>query len=608
MNRNNKSNHTMNVSRKVTLALATGASILMASCSLKQMTKLAEEQELTVNPSPLELHGDSVTFDMSATLPVNMLKKNKVYTLKTWYEYGDPTQELDQFTFSDVEFPNQKVEQPNLSKKFSFPYEEGMEEGTLNIQGIASNVAKTKSEETAVFPVAKGLITTSRLFKSTANAVIADHGYNNQEELETHSVEFFFEQGSAKLRGSETKGEQGQILTAFIASKNETRTVTITGSHSPEGSESANSKLSEERAKVIKAFYESKMKEYDYKGLADSIKFETKVVFQDWKGLKKALSSSSLSSEEQKQVSSIINGAGSYQEKSKKIEKLSFYKSVILKEIYPQLRTSFTEVLSVKPKKTDAEISVLAKAIYEGTMDASELSYEELMYAATLTPLLEEKRKIYEAATKSNDSWKSHNNLGAVYVMLAKKSTSSSTIEDYLTKAKDQFSLAVNKEENATTLANLMGAQLALGDLKDAEETIKKADKAGSSNTATASAISNTKGIIAIRKGNYDSAIKYLSNATDAESVKYNLGLAYLLKKNYTKAATTLEEATYENDKDAYAYYLRAVTAARSGNEAVLGVMLQKAVSLDSDLKAKALTDLEFASYFESEAFLNALN
>ena len=84
----------MILSRKASLALLTGATLFMASCSLKQMTKMAEEQELKVNPSPLELHGDSIIFDMSATLPVKMLKKNKVYTLKTWYAYGDPTEQL----------------------------------------------------------------------------------------------------------------------------------------------------------------------------------------------------------------------------------------------------------------------------------------------------------------------------------------------------------------------------------------------------------------------------------------------------------------------------------------------------------------------------------
>ena len=578
----------------------------MASCSLKQMAKMAEEQELTVNPSPLELHGDSVIFDMSAKLPVKMLKKNKVYTLKTWYEFGDPTEQLEQFKFTDTEFPNQKVEQPSLSKRFSFPYKEGMETGTLQIQGIASNVAKTKVQETPVYPTASGLIMTSRLFQAAPSAIYADHGYNNKEELEPHNVEFLFDQGSSVLRRSEAKGAQGQLLTAFIASKIKTKTVTIIGSHSPEGTESTNSKLAEQRATVIREFYQRKMREYDYKGLADSIKFETKAIFQDWVALKNALKSYDGISDDQKSaILSIVNDSGNFEVKAKQISKLSFYNK-LLKEVYPSLRTSTTEILSVKPKKTDAEINVLAKGISEGTIPADSLSYEELMYAATLTPLLEEKQKIYEAATKSNDSWKSHNNLGAVYVQMAQKSSNADTKKEYLEKAKAQFGLASNKEENSITFGNLASVELSLGNIPAAEAALKTAQNSGGSSEAYKS-IAYTKGVIAIRKGDYSTAIGSLSSASDLPNAKYNLGLAQLLKKDYSKAATTLEEATYADDKNALAYYLRAIVAARTANETALGVTLTKATSLNTALKAKALTDLEFASFVSNPVFLDAL-
>ena len=303
----------MTLFRKVLFSLSAALLMLLSSCSLKQMVKLAEQQELNVNPSPLELHGDSVKFDVSATLPVKMLKKNKIYTIKTWYEYGDPTEELEKFEFKDTEFPNQKVEQPSISKSFSFPYiGEAMQTGELIIQGVASNLDKTKYQETAVLPIAKGLITTSRLYLPSYAVEFADHGYNNKEELIPNNVDFFFEQGSAKLRRSEVSGDQGQFLTAFIASKNVTRTVTITGTHSPEGLENINSKLAEDRAKVIRDFYFKKMKEFDYKGLADSIKFETKAVFQDWDALKKELDAyDGISSSEKSEIIKIINQSGS---------------------------------------------------------------------------------------------------------------------------------------------------------------------------------------------------------------------------------------------------------------------------------------------------------
>lgn len=593
--------------RKASYGVLAATAIFASSCTLKQMVKLAKEQELTVTPSPLELHGDSVKFDMSATLPVKMLKKNKIYTVRTWYEYGDPTVQLNQFKFSDTEFPNQKVEQPSITQNFSFPYAKGMETGEVKIQGVATNLTKSKSEETEELPVAKGLIMTSRSFVPTFSSLYSDHGYNNQEELEPHNVQFFFDQGSSKLRSSEVVGEQGQLLTAFIATKIKTKTVTIYGSHSPEGRESINSDLAEQRATVIREFYQKKMREFDYKGLADEIQFETKAIFQDWDGLRSALGSTSAVDENQKsQILDIVNGAGTFEEKAKAISKLSFYKTV-LNKVYPELRISKTQIMSVKPKKTDAEIQVLARGIYESGLSADTLSYEELMYAATLTPLVEEKIKIYQSATKSNDSWKSHNNLGACYVDLAKKASNTTLRNENLTKALAQFELAVNKESNATSLTNLASTLVALEQFDKAKEALAKAKSAQSGGASQAQALAAAHGTYLIRQGDYNNAISNLVKATDVKGASHNLGLAYLLKKDYTKAETTLEKATFEDNNNALSYYLRAVVAARQGNETALGVTLGQATQKDSKLKEKAIGDLEFMNFQNSPSFTNAM-
>ena len=162
--------------------IAVGAATLSA-CSLKQMVKLAEEQELTVTPEPIELHGDSVKFEVSAVLPVKMLKKNKLYSINTNYSYGDPTQELDKFEFSTVEFPSQKVEQPSKNQNFSMFYVDAMEDGELMIMGTASNLDKTKFQNTPEMKIGDGVITTSRLVTYAFDATEAGHGFNNKVEL-----------------------------------------------------------------------------------------------------------------------------------------------------------------------------------------------------------------------------------------------------------------------------------------------------------------------------------------------------------------------------------------------------------------------------------------
>ena len=66
--------------RKVFFVAIVFASLSLGSCSLNKMAQLAEQQSLTVNPSPLELHGDSVNFEMAVNLPVKMLKPAIILT------------------------------------------------------------------------------------------------------------------------------------------------------------------------------------------------------------------------------------------------------------------------------------------------------------------------------------------------------------------------------------------------------------------------------------------------------------------------------------------------------------------------------------------------
>ena len=53
------------------------------------MIKMAKQQKLEIKPNPLEVHKDTVNFDLSGNLPVKMLKKGTSYTLNTFYKAGD---------------------------------------------------------------------------------------------------------------------------------------------------------------------------------------------------------------------------------------------------------------------------------------------------------------------------------------------------------------------------------------------------------------------------------------------------------------------------------------------------------------------------------------
>jgi len=588
--------------RKLLYAFLIFGALTFTGCTLDKMVKLAKDQNLQVTPNPLEVHKDTVNYSLSVNLPVKMLKKGTVYTLNSFYKYGNNELAMNPIPFKAEDFPNNSTEQPKVTKAFSFPYKDAYKVGTLEVQGVASK--GTKSKPTARIPIATGIITTSKLVQNSFYAAFADHGYNNQEEIVPITIpDFNFERGKSILRTSELKSDKAKQLDAFIASKNVTRTVTITGTHSPEGLERINSKLSEERAAVIEKYYRSEMKKYDYKGKADSIKFILKPIVDDWAAFKTALAIyAGITSDEKTEYLNIINSPGTFEDQENQLKKLKTY-SKVFNDVYPGLRAAKTEILTIKKKKTDAEISVLAKQITKGQVKSDTLSFEELMYAATLTPSLEEKAAIYEAATKKGSYWNAHNNLGATYIAQAIENPARAS--ELAEKAAVQLDIAVKIKETPEVDANMASVSLWRS---NPYKTISYASKALSgANSDVTRGINGVKGAAEIYTANYDAAVRSESGASDTDVNLFNKGLAQILTKDYANASTSFAEATKKNPNFALAYYGAAVAAARSSNGDAVVSNLTSAVKIDATLKEKALTDLEFTKFATTEAFRNAL-
>ncbi|MBS1977443.1 MAG: hypothetical protein JST46_08730 [Bacteroidetes bacterium] len=587
--------------RKVVYSIVIVSMLGLAGCTLPQMIKLAKQQNLTVTPNPLEVHKDTVAYDMSAILPVKMLKKGTTYTLNSFYKYGDKEMALPAVPFKGDDYPNSATEQPKVTKSFSFPYDPAYRTGMLQVEGVASK--GTSNKKTPRMDLAPGVITTSKLVQKSYFAAFADHGYNNKEEIIPVIIpDFIFEQGKSVLRRSETNSDKGKQLDAFIAAKNITRTVTITGTHSPEGRERINSKLSEERASAIEKYYRAQMKKYDYKGMADEIKFILKPIVDDWNGLKNSLASyDGISSDEKSAYLNIINNGGNFVDQQKQLEKLPTYKKVF-KDLYPALRTAKTEILTLKAKKTDAEISVLAKQMTQGG-PADALSIEELMYAATLTPSLDEKIAIYTAATKKGTYWNAHNNLGAAYLQQAIDNPSRAA--ELADKAAAQFDIAAKIKDASEVHANMATVELMKGNPYKAASHANKALNGATNDVARG--VNGVKGSAEISMAKYDAAVRSESAALTTDVNLFNKGLAQLLSKDYANASNSFGEATSKNSNMAVAYYGAAVAAARSGNADKVVSSLVSAVKIDPSLKEKALTDLEFSKYATSEAFRSAL-
>ena len=578
--------------------------LTLSGCALNKMVKMAEDQQLTVTPNPLEAHADTVSFEMSANLPVKMLKKGKVYSIRPFYVYGDNEIALEPIQFRAEDYPNSNSQQPRASEEFSFAYNPAMQNGMLMVQGVASDPSSGKSKETDRMPVAPGVVNTGRLVEAVYYPAYADHGYNNQEELTPTRVNFYFNQGSSVLRYNEKRSDRAKRLEAFIADKNVTRTVTITGTHSPEGPERVNANLAVNRAQAIEDYYRSQMQKYDYMGAADSIRFITKDVVEDWGIFKDSLAVyDGISQSEKQEWLQIINGAGTYEEKEDRLQTLPTYRKVF-RELYPKLRVAHTEVLTVKPKKSDAEIAVLSRQIRDNRISTDTLSEAELLYSASLTPSLTEQENIYKAATKRSGNWVAHNNLGAVYIAMAAENEGEE--DRYADMAITQLEIAQNKNNSAEVQANLAAAYLVKDNPYKAYEHIQNAMDMSPSNE-TAQGINSTYAPIAIRVGDYDEAVRAASSAEESAENLFNLGLAQLLNRDYQNAVNSFERATRLENNFAKAYYGAAIAYARMNNEQQVYENIERAVEADPSLKEDILQDVTFQTYSENERFRDLL-
>ena len=592
---------------KLLLPLLILGVLSMSGCALSKMIKDSNNNNWEVTPSPLEVHADTVNFEFSVTIPAKLLKPKKEYTVNTFYRYGTEEIALKSVVFRADDFPNSNTEETTITESYSFPYQDGMERGSVEVSGRATNPKTGNYKETENrLGVAEGIITTSRLVQPSYSAAYADHGYNDQEELIPTNVEFFFDQGRSVFRTTVAdNGPESEKFAAFIAEKNVTRTVTITGTHSPEGKDRINSDLAQERAAAIETWYREQMDKYDYQGMADQVRFIQKPIVDDWNDFKYMLTLyEGITADQKSEYTDIINGTGSFEQKEKQLQKLSTYKQVF-KDVYPKLRTAKTEVLTVKKKKTPEQIGILALQIANGRTSADELSIEEMAYAAAKNPSLEEKKKILEAAAKKDDTWVIHNNLGAVNLQMAMQDNARGA-RNLINTALNHFRISNQKKANVEAQSNIGTALAMQGNLWAAHEALTSALSMNPGNDVR-QGVSGTKGYVEIKVGRYDLAINSLGRASDSSADQFNKGLVQLLRKDYRNAQTTLEAVISADRGYVVAHYAAAVAAARQSNENKVIEHLRNAIGADASLKQKALKDLEFNAYSGTQAFQDLL-
>ncbi len=582
---------------KKTLKFLVAAFVIVAissSCGLSKMVKKYDEVKYEVTPNVLETHGRQVSVTVKGSFPEKYFHPKVVveFTPILKWDGGSVTLKTQKLQGEKVEGGDGIVISKKNGGSFTFAdvvdYKPEMNSSELTVECMATKGNKTVS--LGEIKLADGVIYTSERVAKSEVVSLAAHGYE-KEVIITKSASLYFAYNSSNysayldLNKSEESKAQMEELEEFIAQNWEIKSIDINAWASPEGEESYNADLSQERAdagekyitnyftKYYRAFAREKKKKVE--DVEQELNINAIAKGEDFDGFMSAVQSSSI--EEKQTIINVIKNQPEKAQREQEIKNMTVIYAEI-EAILEVLRRSEIVVNCYEPKRTDENIAMLS------TTHPDSLLVEELLFAATLTEDLDTKLKIYKSCTELySDNWRGYNNAG--YVLLK---------QGNLAEAKTYIEKAQNLAPNEGEVLNNLGV------IASWEEDFDQAKTYYESAQGKGISENYNLGILKIRAADYSGAISSFS----AKSCDYNLALAQLLSGGNDAAVKTLECIS---NKTAADHYLMAIAGARGGNASMMTDNLKKACQMDADYKAQAKEDREFLKYFDNADFQNAI-
>ena len=552
------------------------------------MAKMAEQVQWDITPKVLEMHGDSIEVEVSATFPQKYFIATATLELTPVLKY-----EGGEKAFASKTVQGEKVQENNevvpfaqgktIKWKSKIAFDEAMRKSELVLNGKAS--MKGKSVDVPFGKKADGVMSTALLLDYKAMTIGAADKFQRVTN-DSKGATLFFVINKADIQNKELKKDEVAALKQFLADaanneRIEVKGVEISAFASPDGEESLNDKLAANRMKNSDSFFKKELKKAKLN--ADASVYKTTSLAEDWDGFKTLMQESDIQDKEL-----ILRVLSMYSDpvvREKEIKNISAAYEEIADKILPQLRRSKLSVNIAVIGHSDEELKAMVAANDE------KLTIEEMLYAATLTEDNNEKLSIYQkAADKFPEDWRAINNVGHINYKLGK-----------VAEAKAAFEKAKGIDASNTVVLNNLGAcALADGDVAAAKEFFSAAAGAGDE-------VSYNQAIILTKKGEYENALNlYQSSKLNTFNWALCKYLNYFNTKNGDVFDATLGILNKIEDQDnAKVPYLKAVIAARKQDKDLLINSLKVAVEKDASLGAYAAKDIEFAQYAEDADFKN---
>ncbi|MDU1889379.1 MAG: hypothetical protein E6767_01705 [Dysgonomonas sp.] len=555
------------------LSMVALVAILATSCSKKSFAPLSDSL-FTADPSPLELVGTKVPVTVNGRFPAKWFDKNATVTVIPVLKYdgGEAMGTSYAYQGEKVAGNGIVINQENggaITLKSEFDYIPAMKKSELYLR---FNIG-LKGKTIAAIPdvkVADGVISTAGLASAaTTTPAVAPDAFQRIIK-ETYDADIMFLIQQAELRSSELNSNNLAAWKDLVKEADDNNrkniNVEVSAYASPDGGLDLNEKLAEKREKNTTSYL---TKEFKKKQIDTEI--NAKYTAQDWEGFQKLVQASSL--QDKDIVLRVLSMYPDPETREREIKNISAVYSDLAETILPKLRRSRLIANVEVIGKTDEELKSAASS------DMSGLSVEELLYAANLDGV--SKEKVYTFVTqKFPNDYRGWNNLGAYYYKAGQTA-----------KAVQAFNKAAQTSSKAPE-ANMNQALLSLaeGNTSKAEQLL--------GNAAGASSLGEALGLLYIKKGDYSRAAQAFGDAKTN-----NAALAQILTKNYNKAQQTLNAVP---SKDATTYYLSAIIAARTNNTS--GVVGNLRSALDNGLSTNdVLNDMEFAKFLTNSDVKNML-
>ena len=540
--------------------------LLTTSCS--KLGALSADN-FNVNPNPLETQAGQVPATVSAHFPEKYMKKNAVVTVipELRYSNGAVAQgHSATFQGEKVMGNDQTVSYRlggNYTMKTAFDY---LDDNKADMYlTFDARLGKKKVSVPAV-KVADGVIATSELYKRTVGSAQTAISPDAFQRINAHkydaNIKFLIQQ--ANLRQSELKNNSVQEFVRLLKQINADKetlnmnNVEVSAYASPDGGYGLNDKLASQRQKVSEQYVNQELKKIKMNAPVDA-----KYTAQDWEGFQELVKASNI--QDKDVILRVLSMYQDPEEREQQIKNISTAFRELADGILPELRRSRLTINYETIGRSDDQIKDQLKA------DASQLSIEELLYCATLQgDNLDKKEDVYKIATEvyPNDA-RAYNNLATI----AYAKGNYDAARQYIQQAQ---AISANLPEAS---ANLGMLALQAGDVATAEQYIAQA--------TGANGLNEVLGNLHLAQGQYAQAEQ------DFEQTYSNsAALAQILNKNYASAAVTLK---YVKNADAITDYLKAVLAARMGNQNDAAEALRSALAKDPTLASYAANDIELA-------------